>query len=52
MKYLDKFIVVFINDILVYSKIEEEHEEQLLVLEKLKMNQLYVKFNKCDFLLT
>jgi hypothetical protein len=50
MKYLDKFIMVFIDDILVYSKVEEEHEGQLrLVLEKLRMNQLYSKFNKCEF---
>jgi hypothetical protein len=50
MEYLEKFVVVFINDIIVYTKIEEEHEEQLrLVLEKLRMNQLYVKFNKCEF---
>jgi hypothetical protein len=41
MEYLDKFVVVFIDDILVYSKTEEEHEEHLrLVLEKLKANQL------------
>jgi hypothetical protein len=47
MKYLDKFVVVFIDDILVYSKIEEEHEEYLrLVLEKLRANQLYAKFVK------
>jgi hypothetical protein len=41
MEYLDKFVVVFIDDILVYSKTEKEHEEHLrLVLEKLKANQL------------
>jgi hypothetical protein len=50
MEYLDKFVVVFIDDILVYSEIEEEHEEHLrLVLEKLRANQLYSKFNKCVF---
>jgi hypothetical protein len=50
---LDKFVVVFINDIFVYSVIEEEHEEHLrLVLEKLRTNQLYAKFNNCEFLLT
>jgi hypothetical protein len=39
MEYLDKFVFVFINDILVYSKTEEEHEEHLrLVLEKLRAN--------------
>jgi hypothetical protein len=52
MEYLDNFVVVFIDDILVYSKTEEEHEEHLrLVLEKLRANQLYAKFSKCDFLL-
>jgi hypothetical protein len=46
MEYLDKFVVVFINDILVYSKTEEEYEEHLrLVFEKLRANQLYAKFN-------
>jgi hypothetical protein len=46
MEYLDKFIVVFINDILVYSKTEEEYEEHLRsVFEKLRANQLYAKFN-------
>jgi hypothetical protein len=50
MEYLDKFVVVFINYILVYSETEEEHEEHLrLVLEKLRANQLYTKFSKCEF---
>jgi Zn-dependent M16 (insulinase) family peptidase len=53
MEYMDKFVVVFIIDILVYSKIEEEHEEHLrMVLEKLRANQLYAKFSKCEFWLT
>jgi hypothetical protein len=53
MEYLDRFIVVFIDDILIFSKTMEEHEEQLrLVLEKLRSNQLYVKFSKCEFWLT
>jgi len=50
IEYLDQFVVVFIDDILVYSKNEEEHEEHLrLVLQKLKVNQLYAKFSKCEF---
>jgi hypothetical protein len=50
MKYLDKFVVVFIDDILVFSKNEEEHEEHLrLVLQKLREHQLYAKFSKCEF---
>jgi hypothetical protein len=50
MEYLDKFVVVFINDILVFTKIEEEHVVHLrLVLEKLRAHQLYAKFNKCEF---
>jgi hypothetical protein len=53
MEYLDKFVVVFIDDILIFSKIEEEHEKHLrLVLEKLRSNQLYAKFSKCEFWLT
>jgi hypothetical protein len=53
MEYLDRFVVVFIDDILVFSKMMEEHEEHLrLVLEKLRSNQLYAKFSKCEFWLT
>nr|GEX29107.1 hypothetical protein [Tanacetum cinerariifolium] len=48
--YLDKFIIVFIDDILVYSKDEEEHERHLkIILELLKKERLYAKFLKCDF---
>jgi hypothetical protein len=47
MEYLDKFVVVFIDDILIFSKMEEEHEKHLrLVLEKLRSNKLYAKFSK------
>jgi hypothetical protein len=50
MEYLDKFFVVFIDDILVFSRSEEEHEEHLrLVLQKLREYQLYAKLSKCDF---
>jgi hypothetical protein len=50
VEYLDKFVVVFIEDILIFSKNEEEHDEHLhLVLQKLKENQLYTKLNKCEF---
>jgi hypothetical protein len=53
VEYLDKFVVVFIDDILIFSKMEEEHEKHLiLVLEKLRSNQLYAKFSKCEFWLT
>jgi hypothetical protein len=53
MEYLDKFVVVFIDDILIFSKTEEEREKHLrLVLEKLRSNQLYAKFSKCEFCLT
>jgi hypothetical protein len=50
MEYLDRFVVVFIDDILIYSKNESDHEQHLrLVLQKLRDNQLYAKFNKCEF---
>jgi hypothetical protein len=53
MEYLDKFVVVFIDNILIFSKMKEEHENHLrLVLEKLRSNQLYTKFSKCEFWLT
>jgi hypothetical protein len=53
MEYLDKFVVVFIDDIILFSKTEEEHENHLrMVLEKLRSNQLYAKFSKCEFWLT
>jgi hypothetical protein len=53
MEYLDKFVVAFIDDIFIFSNMEEEHEKHLrLVLKKLRSNQLYAKFNKCEFWLT
>ena len=49
-KYLDKFVVVFIDDILIYSKTEAEHKEHLrIVLQELRDKQLFAKFSKCDF---
>jgi hypothetical protein len=50
MEYLDRFIMVFIDDILIYSKSDSYHEEHLrLVLQKLRDNQLYAKYSKCEF---
>jgi hypothetical protein len=50
MEYLDKFVVVFIDDILIFSQNEEEHDEHLcLVLHKFRENQLYAKLSKCEF---
>jgi hypothetical protein len=50
VEYFDKFVVVLIDDILVFSRNGEEHEEHLrLVLQKLREHQLYAKFSKCDF---
>jgi hypothetical protein len=50
MEYLDKFMVGFIDDILIFLKTEEEHETHLrLVLEKLRAHQPYAKFSKCEF---
>jgi hypothetical protein len=50
MEYLDKFVVVFIDDILVYSRNEEEHEEHLrLALQRLREHRLYTKLSKCEF---
>ncbi|KAL0549936.1 hypothetical protein IC582_014431 [Cucumis melo] len=48
--FLDTFVIVFIDDILLYSKKEAEHEEHLcMVLETLRTNKLYAKFSKCEF---
>jgi hypothetical protein len=50
MPELDKFVMVFIDDILVYSKSTEDHEEHLRVtLQRLRDHQLYAKFSKCEF---
>ncbi|GJT77038.1 putative reverse transcriptase domain-containing protein [Tanacetum coccineum] len=48
--YLDKFVIVFIDDILIYSKSKKEHEEHLRqILKLLKKEELYAKFSKCEF---
>jgi hypothetical protein len=50
MEYLDRFVVVFIDDFLIYSRSESDHEEHLiLVPPKLRDNQLYAKYSKCEF---
>jgi hypothetical protein len=49
MDYLDTFVVIFIDDILVYSKSEAEHEKHLrLVLQRLREHKLYAKLSKCE----
>ena len=48
--YLDKFVIVFIDDILIYSRDKEEHEQHLrLILELLRNEKLYAKFSRCEF---
>jgi hypothetical protein len=50
MDYLDKFVVIFIDDILIYSQSEEEHADHLrMVLQRLREHQLYAKLSKCEF---
>jgi hypothetical protein len=50
MDYLDKFVVVFIDDILIYYQSEEEHADHLRkVLHRLREHQLYAKLSKCEF---
>ena len=51
--YLDKFVIVFIDDILIYSSSETEHEKHLrIVMQTLLEHKLYAKFLKCEFWLT
>jgi hypothetical protein len=53
MEELDKFVVVFIDDILIFSESKKEHEEHLcIMLQRLCDHQLYAKFNKCELWLT
>ena len=51
--YLDQFVIVFVDDILIYSQSEEEHEDHLrIILQALREHQLYTKFSKCEFWLS
>ena len=51
--YLDQFVMVFVDETLIYYKSEEEHEDHLrIILQTLRDHQLYAKFNKCEFWLT
>ena len=51
--YLDQFVIVFVNDILIYSQSEREHEDHLrIILQLLRDHQLYAKFSKCELWLT
>ena len=49
-KSLDQFVLIFLDDILIYSKMEEEHQQHLeIVLQTLREHQLYAKFEMCEF---
>ena len=51
--YLDQFVMVFVDNILIYSQFEDEHEDHLrIVLQALRDHQLYAKFSECEFWLT
>ena len=48
--YLDQFVVVFVDDILIYSQLEREHEDHLrIILQLLRDHQLYANYSKCEF---
>ena len=49
-KYLDQFVLIFLDGILIYSKTKEEHQQHLeIVLQTLREHQMYAKFKKCEF---